>query len=240
MRRIPAFDDDSRHPPRLEIRGHGQLRLREPLWRARLRMAASRSGRAGARRAVSCRGMTRRFICGFSTRCARIACGNHVGAFEGHATQDLPGRPFARFDPFVAWPSTSRLRARTEPGWTWAAALTKLAEISHPEFEARFCPKARSQKAHISHRQLLRDTMAAGGFHGISTGGGISIAETGRTCGNVFAGGLVSKPPTAQLRFSTSSTIASTMGRATLPLAFSWLTMADTTSISPLWPARCQ
>jgi zinc D-Ala-D-Ala dipeptidase len=45
----------------------------------------------------------------------------------------------------------------------------ELTELSHPKFEARFLAEGKLSAAQIANRTLLRDTMEAGGFHGIST-----------------------------------------------------------------------
>lgn len=60
--------------------------------------------------------------------------------------------------------------ARRDGTWLdMGSGFDELAEVSHPEFEARFLSEGTLTQKHISHRQLLRDTMAAGGFHGITT-----------------------------------------------------------------------
>ncbi|MBL8514286.1 MAG: M15 family metallopeptidase [Betaproteobacteria bacterium] len=60
----------------------------------------------------------------------------------------------------------------TRADGTWldmGSGFDELAEISHPEFEARFLAAGTLTAGQIAHRQLLRDTMDAGGFRGIGT-----------------------------------------------------------------------
>jgi D-alanyl-D-alanine dipeptidase len=60
--------------------------------------------------------------------------------------------------------------ARADGAWLdMGSGFDELAEISHPEFEARFLAAGALTPAHVANRQVLRDAMAAGGFRGIST-----------------------------------------------------------------------
>ena len=60
--------------------------------------------------------------------------------------------------------------ARADGTWLdMGSGFDELAEISHPEFEARFLADGMLTAAQVAHRQLLRDAMAAGKFRSIGT-----------------------------------------------------------------------
>lgn len=60
--------------------------------------------------------------------------------------------------------------ARDDGSWLdMGSGFDELAERSHPEFEERLVAEGTLAAAQVANRQLLRDTMAAGGYRGIST-----------------------------------------------------------------------
>ncbi len=60
--------------------------------------------------------------------------------------------------------------ARSDGTWLdMGSGFDELAERSHPEFEARFLADGTLTLLQVGNRQLLRDTMKAGGFMGIRT-----------------------------------------------------------------------